>query len=319
MRSIMIQAGPVTAASATNIATAQRNYGVAGALALIGTLSDAVATTICLSQSPAAAAFTINGTQTISGVGYAGNKYIYITCGGNSSTRTVTVVGTDINGTAITEVIALTNTQSSASVNKYNTVISITPSGAVTGTVTVGTFSVATNDVARKVLFTTTANETANVATIYGTNWSGELIQEDLTLVNNTTVYTVLDYKTVTKITLSAAAAGNISVGTNGIATSQWVYLDSWSMSQIALQLSFSGVANATVQQTGDDPNDPTNPVAATAMQWVNHSDSALVGATTNQQSNYAYPPAWVRLVLNSSTGNGYARLSLNQAFAIGA
>jgi hypothetical protein len=314
----MIQAGPLAAPSATTIATAQRNYGAGGALALIGASSDASATTICASQSPGASAFTINGSKAISGVAYAGNKYLYITCAGNSSTRTVTVVGTDINGTAITEVIALTNAQSSASTKKYNTVISITPSGAVTGALTVGTTSGATLDVARKVLFTTTANESANTATVYGTNWSGELISETLTLVNASTVYTVLDYKTVYLITVASAGAGNISVGTNGIAVSPWVYLDSWSMSQIALQLSFNGVANATVQQTGDDPNDPTNPIAPASMQWVNHSDTALVGATSNQQSNYAYPPAWVRLVLNSSTGSGYSRLTINQAFSVG-
>jgi len=316
MRPIVVQAGPLIAASATKIATAQRNYGVGGALALIGAASNAVAGTVCSSQSPGSAAFTINGTRTSGGIAYLPNQYIYITCGGDSHTRTVAVVGLDINSAIQTETITLTNTQSSASTKTYTQILSLTPSGAVTGTVTVGSYTRATMDVARRILFTTTADESANVATLTGTNWAGDAISESLTLVSTSTVSAVLDYKTLTTVTMSAAAAGNISVGTSQVASSQWIFLDAWAMSQIGIQCTVSGTVNYTVQQTLDDPSSPTNSVAAASVAWVNHPDSALVSATTNQQSNYAYPPTWARIVLNSESGTGFVNMTLIQALS---
>ena len=85
--------------------------------------------------------------------------------------------------------------------------------------------------------------------------------------------------------------------------TSNLVRLDEWAFSQVAIQCTASGTVNYTVQQTLDDPNDPTNPVPLASMTWVNHPDTALVGATGTIQSNYGYCPRFVRVVQNSGTG----------------
>jgi hypothetical protein len=126
-------------------------------------------------------------------------------------------------------------------------------------------------------------------------------------MVNASTVASVLDYKTVTSAYCSATLTGNLSIGTNGVASSPWVMFDSWASPAIALQVAVSGTANYTVQQSLDDPNDPTNPVAAASMAWVNSSDTNVVGVAATAQSNYAFAPRYARILLNSGSGTATA------------
>ena len=78
-------------------------------------------------------------------------------------------------------------------------------------------------DAPRQVLITTTADETSKTFTIKGTDWAGSPISEVIAGVNNSTVASVLSYATVTSIVVSAALAGAVTVGTNGVASSPWV------------------------------------------------------------------------------------------------
>jgi|GEM_PF-1580653 len=314
MRKVVVSVGPLASASATKIATAQRPYA-AGSLALIGAASDAVSTTVCASQAPVAAAFTINGTQASGGVAYLkSTSYIYITSSGDDHTRTCAIVGVDGNGTSVSETVTLTNAQSVSSAKTYYKIISITPSGAIAANVTVGSYTRATLDTARRVLLTTTADETGNTITLYGTNWAGDLISETITGVNNTTAYSVLDYLSIYKATVSAAAAGNISLGTNGVASSPWVEFDMWAPAPTSIQCTVSGTVNYTVQQTLDNPNSPTSPVTPANVTWINHADTNLVSATTSVQGNYAYVPVLSRVLLNSESGTGNVTASYLQA-----
>ena len=163
---------------------------------------------------------------------------------------------------------------------------------------------VATLDKPRRILITTVADETSRTFTIAGTNWSGQTWGETITGVNNTTVQSVLDYATVTSIVISGNAAGNVSVGTNGVASSPWVRLDHWSSPETGIQVTVTGTVNYTVQQTLQDPNSATNPVTPSLMTWVNSSDVNMVGATATAQSNYSFAPTFARVTLNSGTGS---------------
>src|ERR1700743_2261668 len=102
---------------------------------------------------------------------------------------------------------------SAASAN--NIALSQTPTGAFTLNGALVTGGVAVLDAPRRVLFTTTANETSHTFTVIGTNASGLLQTENVTGVSSSTVATSLDYKTVTSITINGTAAGAITVGTN--------------------------------------------------------------------------------------------------------
>lgn len=162
----------------------------------------------------------------------------------------------------------------------------------------------------RRVLITTTADETSVTFTVTGANRAGDVLSEDVAGVNNTSTYTALDFYTVTSVTNSAALAGNVTIGTNGVGGSPWVMLDTWALPAVAVQVNVSGTVNYTLQQSLDDPNDPTNPVAAASMVWINSADTTVVGATASAQTNYAFAPRFVRILLNSGSGTATATIS---------
>ena len=96
----------------------------------------------------------------------------------------------------------------------------------------------------------------------------------------------------------------------SGVASSAWVALDEWAPSATALQTVVSGTVNYTVQQTLDDPNSPTSAVLPYLVTWFSSPDSTLVAATGNIQSNYAFIPKYVRVLLNSGTGTVTLRVA---------
>lgn len=155
----------------------------------------------------------------------------------------------------------------------------------------------------RRVLVTSDANDSVNTFTITGTNWAGTSISETITGPNTTGVYTALDFLTVTSVTISSNAVGNIIVGTNGIGGSPWVRFDDFAPSNISIQCNVSGTVNYTVQSTLDDPNDPFSPVTPANMVWIASSDLAVVAANSSQQSNFLFTPKYARVLINSGTG----------------
>lgn len=172
-------------------------------------------------------------------------------------------------------------------------------SSATSVTITNGTL-----DTPRRILFTPTGNESANTFTLVGTNASGMPQTEVLTGANATSFYSNLDFATVTSIKLANAAAASITVGTNNVASSPWVRFDDYSLSQTSIQCTVSGTVTYSLQQTLQDPNSPTNPVAPYSVNWLNSSDAAAVNATSTVQSSYQYSPAFARVTITSGTGS---------------
>jgi hypothetical protein len=150
---------------------------------------------------------------------------------------------------------------------------------------------------------TLTSTDSTHTATIFGTSWAGDPISETVAL-NGTAVTSVLSYKTITRISVNAALTAAITVGTSGVGGSPWVRFDEWASAQVAIQCDTSGTVSYTIQQTLDDPNSPTNPVAPNLVTWVNSSDTNAVNATGPIQSNYAFAPTFARVLLNSGTGS---------------
>ena len=266
-----------------------------------GPLTTASVTAICLAQTPAAAGnLLLNGATAT--YGFAGTAAI----SGNVLTVSVVTSGVLSPGMAV----------SGAAITSGTTVI-----GFGTGTGGVGTYilntsqtfssgtiygnAVATLDNPRRVLITAAANESAKTFTITGIGANGNVVSETITGPNTTTAQSVLDYKTVTSITISAAAAGAITgIGTSGVGGSRWVSFDAFAPSMISLQCNATGTVNYTVQTTLNDPNDPSTAVTPVNVAWVNSSDTAVVGATANQQSNFLFCPIYARILINSGTGS---------------
>ena len=312
-RPVTVTVGPLIAGSATKAALSQK-AAIAGTnyLVLNGASGSFSANSVCLSQTPGGAgALTLNGALVSSGVAYLGlNQRIYITGGSDESGKTFAVVGTKMspNGLiSVTETITGPNASTVSSINQYYTIISITASAGTTGAITVGNHGTVTLDTARQVLFTSAGNDSSNTFTLSGTDWNGQPQSEQITGANASTATSVLDYKTITSISTSAAIATTITVGTNGVAQSPWVMFDTYSSTApISIQCTVSGTVSYTVQQTLENPNTLNN-TAVTGrpdlITWVNHPDSTLVTATGTIQGSYAYMPALARVTLNSGTG----------------
>ena len=163
---------------------------------------------------------------------------------------------------------------------------------------------VAVMDNPRRVLITAAGNESAKTFTIVGTNYANAPVTETSTGPNATTAQSVLDYKTVTSITISAAAAGAITVGTSGVGGSKWVVFDAFAPNVISIQCNATTPINYTVQSTLNDPYDPITPVAPADVVWVNSSDTAVVSATATKQSGFTYAPVYARILINSGSGS---------------
>ena len=197
--------------------------------------------------------------------------------------------------------------------------LSQTPAGAgaltINGALASG--GVATITVPARITIASAGNDSGNTFVVVGTDHAGNGITETITGPNTTSVTSVLTYKTVTSVTISAAAAGAITVGNSQSGSSPSIALDPWAFPQVAIQCSVTGTVNYTVQQTLDNPNDPVNPIARTSMQWVDHPDTNLVAATATMQGNYGYAPLFMRLVINS--GSGSVRMTVIQANVVAA
>lgn len=349
MQSRVVQAGPLAAPSATNIALAQ-SPSAGGYLALNGSTTTKVANNICLAQSGTAATpLLLNGvlcrarysapTQPAqAAVAYipdilanenaasttnlwspSTGQPIYITSAGNDAGITFTVVGVlvDAGSPVVTEVMAGTNASVVGSQYRYALVISVTPSGNTASTVTVGTSGYALLDAARRVLFTSSGTDTGLTITLSGRDWAGLPISETLTGGSSgVAVYSALDYLGVTAVKLSGATAGTISVGTNGVASSPWINLDPWAMGTVQLQAVVSGTANYTVETTNDDPDSFANPIGRSSVTWDSNA-GGLINQTVSGSVNLATAPAWIRLLLNSQTNPGYVRLTAIQHSAV--
>lgn len=163
---------------------------------------------------------------------------------------------------------------------------------------------VAVLDAARRVAITSSSVDNDKYFTVTGTSASGNLQTEVLLGPDTATVYTTLDFKTVTSITVSANVTGDITVGTNDIASSPWVMFDPYSFPQVSLQCDVTGTVNYTVQQTLDDPNSTTNPTAAYDMVWFDSPDANLVSEAVSRQGSYAIAPLYAKVTLNSGDGS---------------
>ena len=197
--------------------------------------------------------------------------------------------------------------------------LSQTPAGAgaltINGALASG--GVATIAVPARITIASVSNDSGKTFIVVGTDHSGNSITETITGPNATSVTSVLTYRTVNSVTISAAAAGAITVGNSQSGSSPSIALDPWAFPQVAIQCSVTGTVNYTVQQTLDNPNDPVNPIARTSMQWVDHPDTNLVAATATKQGNYGYAPLFMRLVINS--GSGSVRMTVIQANVVSA
>lgn len=179
---------------------------------------------------------------------------------------------------------------------------------------------VATMDTQRIVLFTFAADETGRTFVVYGTNDSGVSMKESVAGAAATAV-TTQSFKTVTRISVDAATAGALTVGTNGVGATSWQIINS-NVAPIGLGIgvTVSGTVDFTWQYTFEDPSgtfpnpanatsgyfNPAQPNALTKFPTA-WNLTALAAKSANTDSSMVTPIYAWRLQINSGTGTAQA------------
>lgn len=209
--------------------------------------------------------------------------------------------------------VAITKALTAASAN--NIAISQTLGGAGNLTLNGAAASggVATLDSQRRVIVTSAGNDAGLTWTIIGTDDTGSQIKDQFPGANGV-AQSNLNFKTVSQVSSSAAAAAAVTVGTNTVGSSPWVMFDSYISTphlDIEVQL-VSGSGNVSIETT-QDPflipiPDPLAPTSAIQFRAANPNPFAVpfgpleqLTASTEGQINNAIH-AW-RLTINSGTG----------------
>jgi hypothetical protein len=196
-----------------------------------------------------------------------------------------------------------------------------TASSVATGTVTLNgslvSNGVATLDQPRRVLFTSAGNDSGITFTVSGTDWNNMPVSEVVTGANATTTYTVYDFKTVTSVVASGASAGNVSIGTNAIASSRPVFLDLYADNSTYIQTDTGGSSaiTYTIQLSGDNPNNAQIGIGTDGYvnaRWINSGTAALVNATSSQNANQAGVPTMIRCYISNAGSNTSASVHVN-------
>lgn len=177
---------------------------------------------------------------------------------------------------------------------------------------------VAVLDTGRRVLVTTTGTESGKTITVTGSDRRGNVIRETVALPNNSTVYTKQDFKTVTLVVISAAAAANISVGTNGVGSTDWVVLDTFNDAlPTSVVVALNGVtANVDVELTLDPVGryEVEAEVGQAFLPPTTFTPSGFTGLSADTLIALTQPVRALRLRVNSGATTGAVRMSVLQA-----
>jgi len=175
--------------------------------------------------------------------------------------------------------------------------------GAITLNGSLVSGGVATLDTPRRILITTTDDDTDITYTVIGTNYAGNPLSETVTGPDNSTVATTQDFATVTSVTHTGSVEAAVTVGTNGVGSTPWYVTNQEnSMAAYGLCVVTSGTVNYTVEYTYDDPNAPFTGTFPTTF-----SLTALAAQTATKDSSISSPVRAIRATVNSGTGTIYA------------
>lgn len=163
---------------------------------------------------------------------------------------------------------------------------------------------VAILDAARRVLITSGTSDSGITFTVTGTNFAGNPLTETIT-GGATSASTTQDFKTVSSVTHTGSVAGTLTVGTSGVGSSPWFYVDR-DVTPVNLEIGVvvSGTIQYTVEYSLDDPNAPYTGTFPTA--W---SLSALAAKSANTDGQITFPVMAIRLTQNSFSSGGTAAM----------
>ncbi len=193
---------------------------------------------------------------------------------------------------------------------------------ALTITGALAAAGVATLPQVRRVGIKSDADDTGRTFTVTGTDRYDRRVVE--TLVGpglGLTVNTLNDFKTVTGVSVDGNTAGNITVGTSGVISSQWIPLDRISVANLGIGVHQNGVANWTVEYAMEDPFTPgvgVLPDSGMPSFYLTPYPHANLTAQAANKAGFltGQPATAVRLTLNSFTAPVTVTMDLAPGFA---
>lgn len=176
-----------------------------------------------------------------------------------------------------------------------------TPSGAgaitIDGSSAVG--GVVTFTTPQQLTITSTADISNRTFSFTGTDLDGNTIsQTGITGPNNSTVATTKYFATVTAGTISGAAAGAITVGTNGLAISRVMPLDSYiNPPNISVAVTSVSAGTYKMQYTYDNVQSTSWPNGT--QNWTD--DANMTGKTAAFVATLTALPTAIRIVITTA------------------
>lgn len=220
--------------------------------------------------------------------------------------------------------VTLTLTPASLTANGVS--LSQKPAGggvqALTITGSLAAAGVATFDIPRRVGITSDANDSARSFVITGTDRLGRAVTETLVGPNIGVVSTLNDFATVSSITVDANTAGNITAGSSGVVSTQWVPLDRIGVMDVGLAVRQASVANWTIEQSMEGPYGHgvgvQPPGGVPSKYYTPQPHPTMQGQSSNQMGAITTPVSMVRLTINSYTNGASVILDISPGFVGG-
>ena len=199
----------------------------------------------------------------------------------------------------------LTKALTAASANNIALAQSLGAAGNLTLNGSTVSGGIATLDTARRVLITSVGNDSGKTWTVTGTGGNGVLFSETLAGANATTVQSVNDFATITRISLNAATAGNVTVGTSAVGSTQPWVVDVWANpATFGYQIVVTGTATYNIEGSLDDLS-PQWDVNNNIETW----NTLVDGSTgTSTKGTLNGPATMIRLTVTSGTGTVTAK-----------
>lgn len=165
------------------------------------------------------------------------------------------------------------------------------------------TAGVATMDVARRIGITSAADETSRTFTVTGTDRYGNAISEAVAGVDTAVASTVLNFLTVTSVTVDDDTAGAITVGTTGALESAWIpvsrFADSWTLEGVlSTGGSLSWGVEYAVEKLQDDGQSEATRFQEGDAAAITHA--TLSGETGSQSGVQETPVTGFRVAIAS-------------------
>lgn len=163
----------------------------------------------------------------------------------------------------------------------------------------------------RSVSLTSTGDLSGIQFTIVGLDPRGGTVTQTITGPNNATVYTTTGYTIARSITPDGSFTSGVSAGIGTSGTTSWFIPSTYVPDfNVGIGVYVSGSANYTVQHTFDDLFN----TSLSSVRVFNNDDSAVVSATTSQDTNYAFGVGGIRAAV-TGTGGGSLAVIIRQAW----